>query len=89
MLSALLQTVANLGLDVSAIDRAFNEIFHAVSSGNTELLGGLKTLFGGAFSLFSGKTGGTGAVAAALLSSVLDMLANAGASSILRTITGA
>lgn len=89
MLSALLQTIANLGFDVSVINRAFNEIFHAISSGHTELLGGLKSLFGGAFSLFPGGTDGWSSVAAALLNSVIDLLANAGSSSILRTITGA
>ena len=89
MLSALLQTIANLGFDVSAINRAFNEIFHAVTSGQTELLGDLRNLLGGAFPLLSGNTAGLSSIAGALLNSILDLLSNAGTSTIIRTITGA
>lgn len=89
MLSALLQTIANLGFDVSAVNRAFNEILEAVNAGQTQLLDGVSDLFGGVFAFLPGHSEAIGSVAGALLSSVLDLFAAAGNSSVLHMITGA
>lgn len=89
MLSELLQTIANLGFDVSVINQAFNEIFQAVSSGKTEVISGLRSMFGDVLPYFSGAGDAWGSIAGALFNSVLDLLANAGASSVLNMITGA
>ncbi len=89
MLDSLLQTISNLGIDTETINRAFSEIFHAVADGRSEVLSGLKSLFGGIASFFPQTSGGFSALAGALLGSILDLLGNAGASSVFHTITGA
>ncbi len=89
MLSELLQTISNLGFDVSEINRAFNEIFSTVSNGQTDVISGLRSMFGGILPFFSDVGGAWSSIAGALLNSVLDLLANAGASSVLHMITGA
>lgn len=89
MLAELLQTISNLGFDVSVINQTFNEIFSAVSNGQTEVLSELRSMFGGVLPNFSGVNDAWSSIAGALLNSVLDLLANAGASSVLHMITGA
>ena len=89
MLAELLQTISNLGFDVSVINRSFNELLHAVSSGRSDVISGLRSLFGGALPFLSDGGGAWSTVAGALFNSVLDLLANAGGSSVLHMITGA
>lgn len=89
MLAELLQTIANLGFDVSVINRAFNEIFHAVNSGQTEVISSLRSVFNGVLPALSNTSDAWHTIAAALMNSVLDLLAHAGSSSVLHMITGA
>ena len=90
MLSALLQTVANLGLDGSVINAAFNAVLEAVRGGDLSSVEGAGGLLSGLFSLVNGVTAGeAGSLAAALLIGVLRMLQSVGASSVFSVITGA
>ncbi len=90
MLQALLQTIANLGFDSEAINNSFNGIMSAVNGGDTGSLGGLINIFKGIVSAVTGAdTGEVSLIASSIITSVLDMLSNAGTSGVLTTITGA
>ena len=90
MLSALLQTIANLGLDDGVINAAFNAVLEAVRSGDLSAVRGEGGLFSSAFSLLTGVTAGeAGSVAGALLAGVMQLLSNVNASSVFSVITGA
>ncbi len=90
MLSALLQTIANLGLDGGVINRAFNVVLEAVRNGSLSSVGGVGDVFSSVFSLFSGVTAGeAGSLVGALLAGVMEMLSNVNSSSVLSVITGA
>ena len=90
MLSALLQTIANLGLDGSAINAAFNAVFNAVRAGDLSSVQRAGGLLSGLFSLVNGVSAGeAGSLAGALLVSVMRMLQSVGASSVFSVITGA
>lgn len=89
MLSALLQTIANLGLDGGAINSAFSAVFDAVKAGDLSAVEGVGGLVSGLFSLFTGVSAGeAGSVAGAILMGVVDMLRSVSASSIFSAITG-
>lgn len=90
MLSALLQTIANLGFDASAITNAFNSIIATVQAGDTGSLEGLNGIFTGILSVITGLSAADiTTVISSLISSVIEVLSNDAASSVLSTITGA
>lgn len=90
MLSALLQTIANLGFDASAITNAFNSIIATVQGGDTSSLEGLTGIFTGILSVITGLSAADiTTVISSLVSSVIELLSNDAASSVLSTITGA
>ena len=90
MLQALLQTIANLGFDSEAVNDSFNNILNTIKSGDTSSIDGLMGIFRGVISAVTGvPTADVSMVATALVTSVLEVLSNAGTSSVLTTITGA
>ena len=90
MLSALLQTIANLGFDASAISNAFNAIISTVQSGDMSSLNGIAGVFTGILSVVTGLSSAhITTVITSLVSSVIEMLSNDSAASVLSTITGA
>lgn len=90
MLSALLQTIANLGFDASAISSAFNAIVATVQGGDMTSLDGLTGIFTGILSVITGLSAADiTTVITSLVSSVIELLSNDAASSVLSTITGA
>ncbi len=90
MLSALLQTIANLGFDASAISNAFNAIISTVQAGDTSSLSGIAGIFTGILSVVTGLSAADiTTVISSLISSVVEMLSNDSAASVLSTITGA
>ena len=83
MLSALLQTIANLGLDGGVISNAFDNVLNAVRAGKLKGPSGF-------FSALTGVSGGeAGSLVGALLKSVLRLLSGVTASSVFSSITGA
>lgn len=90
MLSALLQTIANLGFDASAVSNAFNAIIATVQNGDVSSLEGLSGIFTGILSVITGLSAADiSTVISSLVSSVIEVLSNDAASSVLSTITGA
>ena len=75
MLSALLQTIANLGFYASAITDAFNAVLGTISQGDVSTLGGLGGIFSGIISVFTGiDASDVSAVITTLVESVTQML---------------
>ena len=90
MLQALLQTIANLGFDAQAVNTSFNNILETIRNGNTGSLDGIIGIFKGVLSVVTGMDAAElSLIASSLATSVLGMLSDAGASSVLTTITGA
>ena len=90
MLNALLQTIANLGLDASAVNAAFNQALAAIRGGDTTSLAGLGNIFTGVISAFTGASAADiSAVLSTLITSVIEMLGNSTTSAFLSNITGA
>lgn len=90
MLSALLQTIANLGFDASAVSNAFNAIMATVQAGDTSSLEGLGGIFTGILSIITGlSSADISTVINALVSSIIELLSSDSATSVLSTITGA
>ncbi|MBQ9507522.1 MAG: hypothetical protein IJR51_10235 [Clostridia bacterium] len=90
MLQALLQTIANLGFDAQAVNTSFNSILDTIKTGDTGSLDGIIGIFKGVLSVVTGMDAAElSLIASSLATSVLGMLSDAGASSVLTTITGA
>ena len=90
MLSALLQTIANLGFDAQAVSNAFNSIVDAVKTGDTSSLQGLVGIFKGIVAAVTGaSTADVSLALSSLITSVIEMLSNPNSSTVLSTITGA
>ena len=90
MLQALLQTLANLGFDSQAINESFNNIMTTIRSGDPGSLDGIAGMFRGLLSAFTGvDQAQLSLIANSVLTSVLELLSNAGTSGVLSTITGA
>ncbi len=90
MLQALLQTLANLGFDAQAVSQAFNNVMSSVKSGDATSVNGLLGMFKGVLSAFTGMDASeVNVITNTLAASVMEMLSNAGASTVLSTITGA
>lgn len=90
MLSALLQTIANLGFDESAISNSFNAILATIQNGDTGSIDGLSGIFTGIISVITGlNSADISTVISSLVSSVIEMLSSDSAATVLSTITGA
>ena len=90
MLQALLQTIANLGFDSQAVNTSFNTILDTIKTGDTGSLDGIMGIFKGVVSVVTGMDAAElSLIASSLATSVMGMLSDAGASSVLTTITGA
>lgn len=90
MLNALLQTIANLGFDASAINNAFNQALTAIRGGDVSSLSGLGSIFTGIISAFTGASiSDVSTVLSTLVASVIEILGNDTTSAILSNITGA
>lgn len=90
MLQALLQTIANLGFDAQAVNNSFNNVMSTIRTGDTGSLGGLMGIFQGVISAVTGvNANDVSLIASSVITSVMEMLSNAGTSGVLSTITGA
>ncbi len=90
MLQALIQTLANLGFDATAINSAFNAVIATIQAGDTKSLEGLSGIATGILSIFTGVSAtDISSVIGSLITGVIDVLSSSGASSVLSTITGA
>lgn len=90
MLNALLQTIANLGLDASAVNAAFNQALAAIRGGDATSLSGLGNMFTGVISAFTGASAADiSTVLSTLVMSVIELLGNNTTSAFLSNITGA
>ena len=90
MIQALLQTIANLGIDAEAINKAFNSIINTIKTGDLSSIEGLMGVFRGVISAITGTSAtDISMVSTALVTSVLEVLSSAGTSGVLSNITGA
>lgn len=90
MLSALIQTIANLGFDSQAVTDTFNQIIATIQNGDTTSLEGLTGILSGILSVFTGVgAADISAVISSLVSSVVEVLSSDTTSSLLSTMTGA
>ena len=90
MLFTLIQTIANLGFDSSAITTAFNKAIEAIQMGDTSSVSGLMDVFTGVVSAFTGASAeDIAAIIASLVESVVTILSDDSTNSILSAITGA
>lgn len=90
MLNTLIQTIANLGFDESAITSAFNRVISAIQQGDTSSLSGIMDIFTGVVSGFTGlDAADISAVISSLVSGVVAILSDDSTNSIISTITGA
>lgn len=90
MLNTLIQTIANLGFDASAITEAFNKVIETIQNGDTSSLAGIMDVFTGIVAALTGTSAADiAAIITSLVSSVMEILSNDATSSVLSTITGA
>ncbi len=90
MLNALIQTIANLGFDSTAITEAFNKVILAIQNGDTSSLAGVMDVVTGVVAALTGATAADiSAVITSLVSSVVAILSDDTTNSVLSTITGA
>lgn len=87
MLAALIQTIANLGFDSTAISAAFNTAIEALKAGDPTTLEGLTGMFAGVFSALSGfSAADISTVISSIISGVADIISNIGSSTPLTTL---
>lgn len=90
MLNTLIQTIANLGFDASAITEAFNKVIETIQNGDTSSLAGIMDVFTGIVAALTGTSAADiAAIITSLVSSVMEILSDDATSSVLSTITGA
>lgn len=90
MLNTLIQTIANLGFDASAITEAFNKVIETIQNGDTSSLAGIMDVFTGIVAALTGASAADiAAIITSLVSSVMEILSDDATSSVLSTITGA
>lgn len=90
MLNALLQTIANLGLDASKISETFNAILATIAGGDLSSVNGLGDILTGILSVFTGvSSGDITTILQSLITSVVEVLSNDTVSGLLSSITGA
>ena len=77
MLNALIQTVANLGFDASAITKALINVFETIQNGDLSSMQGIGDLFSGLISAVTGiSSGDISALFPALLDAITAMLSD-------------
>ncbi len=90
MLSALLQTIANLGFDAQAVNNAFQSIMDSIQTGDKSSLTGLVGIFKGILAAITGADAADiSLILNSLATSVIGLLSNPNSTSVLTTITGA
>lgn len=90
MLNTLIQTIANLGFDSSAITEAFNNVIETIKGGDASSLAGIMDIFTGIVASITGANAAdVAAIISSLVSSVVSLLSDDATSSVLSTITGA
>lgn len=90
MLNALLQTIANLGIDPSKINATFNAIIATIAGGDLTSVNGIGDVMAGILSVFTGlSSSDIATVVSSLIQSVVEVIANDTTSTLLTTITGA
>lgn len=90
MLNTLIQTIANLGFDASAITEAFNRVLETIQMGDTSSLAGISDIITGILSALTGVSAADiTAILSSLITSVVAILSDDATSSVLSTITGA
>lgn len=90
MLNALLQTIANLGIDATKINATFNAIISTIAGGDLSSVNGLGDIMTGIISVFTGlPTSDITTIISSLIQSVVEVIANDTTASLLSTITGA
>ncbi|MBE6716017.1 MAG: hypothetical protein E7573_03765 [Ruminococcaceae bacterium] len=90
MLSTLIQTIANLGFDATAITNAFTKVIETIQMGDTSSLAGLTDIFAGIVSAFTGASvADITAILTSLVTSIIEILSDDTTSTVLSTITGA
>lgn len=90
MLSALLQTIANLGIDVTKINETFNGIVNTIAGGDISSVSGINDIMTGMISVFTGlPAGDITTILQSLIQSVAEVLSNDASNNILSAITGA
>ena len=90
MLSALIQTIANLGFDATVVNDAFNQVIATIEAGDTSSIAGLGEIFTNIISIFSGVSAAdVSTVISSMIASVVDILSSDSTSSVLSAITGA
>lgn len=90
MLNTLIQTIANLGFDSSAITEALNNVIETIKNGDTSSLSGIMDVFTGVVASLTGASSAdVAAIISSLVSSVVSLLSDDATGSVLSTITGA
>lgn len=90
MLNTLIQTIANLGFDSTAITDALNKVMEAIQMGDTSSLAGIADMFTGIMAALTGASAADiSAILTSLVSSVIEILSDDTTSTVLSTITGA
>ncbi len=90
MLNTLIQTIANLGFDSTAITEAFNRVIATINAGDTSSLAGIMDIFTGIVASLTGASAADiSAIISSLVTSIVSILSDDATSSVLSTITGA
>lgn len=90
MLNTLIQTIANLGFDSTAITEAFNRVIETIKMGDTSSIAGIMDVFTGVVAAVTGASAADiSAIVTSLIESVVTILSDDATNSILSVITGA
>lgn len=90
MLNTLIQTIANLGFDSTAISEAFNRVIETIKMGDTSSVAGIMDVFTGVVAAVTGASAADiSAIITSLIESVVAILSDDATNSILSIITGA
>lgn len=90
MLNTLIQTIANLGFDSTAITDAFNRVLDTIKMGDTSSISGIMDIFTGIVAAVTGASASDiSAIITSLIESVVTILSDDATNSILSVITGA
>jgi len=90
MLNTLIQTIANLGFDSTAITEAFNRVLETIKMGDTSSIAGIMDIFTGVVAAVTGASASDiSAIITSLIESVVTILSDDATNSILSVITGA
>ncbi len=90
MLNTLIQTVANLGFDSTAISEAFSKVVETIRMGDVSSVSGIMGVFTGVVSAVTGASAtDVSVIITSLIESVVTILSDDSTNSILSVITGA